>query len=58
MPEDKNTLKRLLKQIEKLSKLDYTVKLGSILEDVDRKFYIEENFKFLKTAIKEKLTYK
>lgn len=53
-PED--ILKRVLKEIDTLSKKDYTVKLGSILEENLRKYYISENFKILKSAIKERIS--
>ena len=48
-----NTLKKMLKEIDLLAKKDYTVKLGSILEEDQRKYYINENLKILKSAIKE-----
>jgi predicted nucleotidyltransferase component of viral defense system len=46
------TLKKILKMIDSLTKTDYTVKLGSLLEETERKYYITENFKILKSAIK------
>lgn len=58
LPEDKNILTRLLNQVEKLPRRDYTVKLGSILEDTDRQYYIKENFKYLKMGIREILAIK
>lgn len=48
-------LKKVLSGINSLNKKDYTVKLGSILEEKERKYYIAENFKILKSAINEKL---
>lgn len=48
-------LKRMLKIIDSLGKIDYAVKLGSLLEPEERKYYSTENFKILKFAIKEKL---
>ncbi|RLB79717.1 MAG: hypothetical protein DRH24_12070 [Deltaproteobacteria bacterium] len=53
LPED--TLRSLLDGINSLKKRDYTVKLGSLLEEPQRRYYIEENFKLLKAAIREKL---
>jgi len=50
------TLKRILEEIDSLTKKDYSVKLGSLLEDDQRKYYVSENFKILKSAIKEKLS--
>jgi len=38
----------VLQQIEKLSKTDYTVKLGMLLEEGQRLYYRNENFKILK----------
>lgn len=48
---DKDLIK-LLRYIEGLSRLDYKVKLGSILEEELRKYYIENNFKILKATIR------
>lgn len=48
-------LKKLLKGIDALSKNDYTVKLGSLLEANERIYYSKENFKILKAAINEEL---
>ena len=49
------TLKQLLQEIATLGVKDYRVKLGSILEEPQRKYYLRENFKILKSAIQEKL---
>ena len=48
-------LRSLLYGINSLKERDYTVKLGSLLEEPQRRYYIEENFKLLKAAIREKL---
>jgi predicted nucleotidyltransferase component of viral defense system len=48
-------MKKLLEQIDSFTKKDYTVKLGSLLEEEQRKYYVNENFKILKAAIKEKI---
>ncbi len=48
-------LLKLLDNINFLKKTDYTVKLGSILELEERKYYIKENFKILVLKIKELL---
>jgi len=53
--ESKEVVKRILKKIESLSPLDYKVKLGSIIEEEDREYYIKENFKILKMKLKEML---
>jgi predicted nucleotidyltransferase component of viral defense system len=42
----------VLQQIDHLSKRDYTVKLGMLLEDGQRLYYRNENFKILKAALK------
>ncbi len=52
---DALTLKKVLKKISSLSKRDYSVKLASLLEEGQRKYYNSENFKILKSAIEEKL---
>lgn len=49
------TLKKLFKEMDTLTKNDYTQKLGSILEEEERRYYINENFKILKSAIREKI---
>jgi predicted nucleotidyltransferase component of viral defense system len=48
-------LKKILKGINSLNKRDYTVKLGSLLEEDQRNYYVNENFKILKSAIEEKI---
>ncbi len=45
--------KTLLDTINSLSKKDYTVKLGSLLEERERRYYIDENFKILKAELNE-----
>jgi predicted nucleotidyltransferase component of viral defense system len=49
-------LSAILKLIDSFKKKDYTVKLGSIIEQDQRRYYVNENFKILKMAIKEKIT--
>jgi hypothetical protein len=51
----KEELKRLLDGVNSLSKKDYSVKLGSILDSEQRKYYEKENFKILIMKIKELL---
>ena len=41
-------LNRILKGIDSFKKQDYSVKLGSLLENDQRKYYTSENFKILK----------
>ncbi len=45
--------KKLLRGIESFTRKDYTVKLGSLLEEEHRKYYVSENFKILKAALSE-----
>ena len=56
LTDDRNTLIQILEVLDSLTKQDYTVKLGSILEAGQRQYYIQENFKILRMAIKEKLS--
>lgn len=51
----KEKLNQLLAALDSLTQKDYTVKLGSLLEEKERKYYIKENFKLLKGAIAQKL---
>lgn len=48
-------LKKVLKEIRALTKKDYTVKLGSLIEASERRYYSSENFKILELAISEKI---
>jgi hypothetical protein len=48
-------LKKALKIINSFGKKDYSVSLGSLLEEGQRQYYSKENFKILKMAITEKL---
>lgn len=45
------TRERLLITIRSFAKKDYTSKLGSLLEEKERKYYSAENFKILEAAI-------
>lgn len=47
----KKELIELLKGIESLKKSDYSVKLGSIIEPEQRRYYAKENFKIIKLQI-------
>jgi predicted nucleotidyltransferase component of viral defense system len=46
-------LKEMLKIIKSFKNSDYKVKLGSILEAEERKYYVKENFKILVMKINE-----
>ena len=48
-------LKKLLVKIEGLKRKDYTVKLGSLLDTEERRYYTQNNFKLLKLEIINKL---
>jgi predicted nucleotidyltransferase component of viral defense system len=48
-------LARMLKGMGRLTKKDYTAKLGSLLEAEDRRYYSTENFKILESTIREKI---
>ncbi len=50
----KDALKKILTGITAFTKKDYTAKLGSLLEEGQRKYYAESNFKILISIIKEK----
>jgi predicted nucleotidyltransferase component of viral defense system len=52
---DGATSAQLLAIIDSLTKRDYTVKLGSLLESEQRKYYRSENFKILRLALQEKI---
>ena len=47
-------LREVLRLIDALSRKDYVVKLGSLLEKEQREYYSAENFKILKRALREK----
>lgn len=52
---EKEEIIKLLGNIKTLKKTDYTVKLGSILEPEERKYYGKENFKILIVRINDLL---
>ncbi len=49
-----DTLREVLRLINAFPRRDYTVKLGSLLEKEQRKYYSTENFKILKAALMER----
>ncbi|GAB6183298.1 nucleotidyl transferase AbiEii/AbiGii toxin family protein [Thermodesulfovibrio hydrogeniphilus] len=53
---EKEKLEKMVKMIKGLSRKDYSVKLGSIVEPEFRKYYVNENFKILLNKIYERLT--
>lgn len=54
--ESSENLKKILKGIDSFNTSDYSVKLGSLLEKEQRNYYASENFKILKSTIKERIT--
>jgi len=52
---DKATLAEMLVRIQSLSKKEYSVKLGSLLEASKRAYYREQNFRILQAAIQDRL---
>jgi len=51
IPSDKSTLESALQIINNFKDQEYKVTLGSILEEKDRKYYLENRFKFLKEEL-------
>jgi predicted nucleotidyltransferase component of viral defense system len=50
------TLRQLAAKLKQLKEKDYSVKLGSLLEEEKRQYYTRENFKILKLAIQERFS--
>jgi predicted nucleotidyltransferase component of viral defense system len=57
LPSENDKLEKLLKGIMKLRKNDYNVKLGSILESGQRKYYRDKNFLILKMHLESILKF-
>jgi len=55
LPTNKDKLQKVLAIINNFKEQDYKVSLGSILDETDRKFYLENRFKLLKEEINSKL---
>lgn len=49
-------LERMIKVVRSFKRQDYTVKLGSLLEERERRYYSLENFKIFELAIKERIS--
>ena len=47
-----DTLEKIGKEIDSLTKKDYTVKLGSLLSKEEREYYNKENFKIIRMQLK------
>lgn len=55
VPTDKDKLQKALSIINNFKEQDYKVALGSILDEKERKFYIENRFHLLKEEISKKI---
>lgn len=55
LSSDKDLLKAALQIINNFKEQDYKVKLGSILDEKDRKYYLTNKFKLLKEEITKQL---
>jgi len=55
LSDKKDVLTRLLDQLGKLTPKDYSVKLGSLLNATQRKYYLANNFRILKAHLQNKL---
>jgi len=55
LPYEKAKLQNALQVINNFKEQDYKVALGSILEEKERKFYLENRFQLLKEEISKKL---
>jgi predicted nucleotidyltransferase component of viral defense system len=47
---------KLLAELGKLGKKDFSVKLGSLLDVSERKYYLENGFRILEATLRDKLT--
>ena len=52
---EKNVLQKILDTMDGLTRKDYDVKLGSLLQEDQRKYYREKNFSILRAAIQERI---
>lgn len=55
LPDEKAKLQNALQVINNFKEQDYKVALGSILEEKERKFYLENRFQLLNEEISQKL---
>ena len=51
LPANKENLEKALKIINNFKEQEFKVTLGSVLDEKDRKFYLENRFKFLKEEL-------
>ena len=52
---DHKTITQMLAELEKLGKKDFSVKLGSLLDVSERKYYVENGFRILEANLRDKL---
>ena len=57
LPNNRENLKQALNTINNFKEQEYKVTLGSILEEKDRKYYLENRFKFLKEELTKSINY-
>ena len=57
LPDNKAKLSKALQIINNFKEQEYKVTLGSILDDKDRKFYLENKFKLLKEELTKNINY-
>jgi len=57
IPKDKGKLQQALQVINNFKERDYKVTLGSILDEKDRKFYLENRFNFLKEELVKQINF-
>lgn len=55
LPNYKNKLENILQIINNFKEQEYKVTLGSILEEKDRKYYLENRFKLLKEELNQNI---
>jgi predicted nucleotidyltransferase component of viral defense system len=49
------TIAKLLAELGKLGRKDFSVKLGSLLDVSERKYYVENGFRILEASLKDKI---
>jgi predicted nucleotidyltransferase component of viral defense system len=52
---DHETITQMLAELGKLGKKDFSVKLGSLLDAAERKYYLENGFRILEANLRDKL---
>ena len=57
LPAEKEKFEKVLRIINNFKEQEFKVTLGSVLEDKDRKFYLENRFKFLKEELTKNINF-